>query len=166
MGTSQTAKRGGFIPFESESWLDAMPDTSKVVGQSPVDTSSLASANLPSAAASAAKPSTDWGSVAESGIGAAGAAAGALAQVAGQKYAMDQQAAANNAGRMLSEKLAKMQIGASQEQYEREQNLRALLWALNANKGQQANVAGGREVRRGAFDGMDDLLARVMLKRG
>jgi hypothetical protein len=111
-------------------------------------------------------PTTDWGGVAGAGIGAAGQMVGTLAQVAGNKYAMDRQMEASGASRALSEKLAKMQIAASQEDYLREQNLRALLWALGANKGQQAISAGGREVRRGAIDGMDDLLAKVMLKRG
>jgi hypothetical protein len=115
---------------------------------------------------SAAAPTTDWGGVAGAGIGAAGQMVGTLAQVAGNKYAMDRQMEASGASRALSEKLAKMQIAASQEDYLREQNLRALLWALGANKGQQAISAGGREVRRGAIDGMDDLLAKVMLKRG
>jgi hypothetical protein len=113
-----------------------------------------------------AAPTTDWGGVAGAGIGAAGQMVGTLAQVAGNKYAMDRQMEASGASRALSEKLAKMQIAASQEDYLREQNLRALLWALGANKGQQAISAGGREVRRGAIDGMDDLLAKVMLKRG
>jgi hypothetical protein len=113
-----------------------------------------------------AAPSTDWTSLGGAGITAAGQTVGALAQVAGQKAAMDQAMASSSANRVLSEKLAKMQLAANQEQFGREQNLRALLWALNANKGQISNTAASRDVRRGAIEGMDQLLTKVMLKRG
>lgn len=161
-----------FDTFGADEWYTPEPakNTSMADGPSPVMTLGGRAYHTDGSRAagmdSHAQPTTDWSSIAGAGIGAAGSAVGSIANIAGQKYAMDQQAAANAASRTLSEKLAKLQLAANREEFARQQSLGALMWALGANKGQVSNIAGGRDVRRGAIDGMDALLAKVMLRRG
>lgn len=109
-------------------------------------------------------PQTDWGNVAGAGIGAAGQAVGTLAQLAGQKAAWDQQAQQADAGRALSMRLAKMQLGQNQQQFDMTQAFKALEWALQANKALQTTGTNGRELRRSSSDMLSDVLRRVYLK--
>jgi hypothetical protein len=113
---------------------------------------------------SAGLPQTDWGNVAQGGIGAAGAAVGTIANLAGQKAAWDNQAAQNTANIALSDKMAKMQLGQQQNQFDVQQAFKALQWALEANKAFQNTGVGGRALRRSSSDLMGDVLRRIYLK--
>ncbi len=114
---------------------------------------------------SAAVPQTDWSNVAGAGIGAAGQTVGTIAQLAGQKAAMDSAMAQSAAGRALSEKLAKMQLAQNAEQFAKSQGLQGLMWALGANRAAIGTSGGGRDLRRQDEQMMGDLFARLYLKR-
>jgi hypothetical protein len=107
---------------------------------------------------------TDWGGVASAGIGAAGQTMGTIAQLAGQKAALDSALAQSQAGRMLSEKLAKMELAQQQGQFDTSQKLRGLMWALGANKAAIGTSGAGRDIRRQDQQMLSDVLARLYLR--
>lgn len=110
-----------------------------------------------------AAPTTDWANVAGAGIGAAGATVGTLAQLAGQKAAWDQQQNQANLNLNLSQKLAKMQLGQQQKQFDVTQAFKALEWALDANNAKMKTGNAGRDLRRSEEELLGAALRRLYL---
>lgn len=97
------------------------------------------------------------------GIGAAGAMASTLAQLAAQKAAMDRAAETNSANNAQSEKLAKMQLAASQEAFERQQRLSGNKMLMDAVSGQSNTGRLSQRAKGEALDLMSAILQRAML---
>jgi hypothetical protein len=135
------------------------PSTAMTLGGKPIG-----GANISSQSGIKDTSPTDWGGIAGAGIGAAGQTVGTIAQLAGQKAAMDSAMAQNSAGRMLTEKLAKMQLAQQAGQFDASQKLRGLMWALGANKAAIGTSGGGRDLRRQDEQMMSDVLARLYMR--
>ncbi len=119
--------------------------------------------STPVAATAPALPAADSGTLVGAGIGAAGSAVGTLAALAGQQAQM--QAATNNqaANNAFSEKMAKMQLGESSRQFDRNSRLAALQWALSQGKAQTDSTGQARDLRRTSAEQLSEVLARIFL---
>lgn len=113
----------------------------------------------------APSPSTDYSGLASAGIGAAGGAVGGIAQAAANQAAIQAQAAQSAAGNQLSEKLAKMQLSQSADQFGKNQQLQALMWAMGAGKSANNTASASRDVRRQDTELLSDVLARIYMPK-
>lgn len=99
------------------------------------------------------------------GVQAAGATLGTIAQLAAQRAALQSSMQQADLSRAASEKMAKMQLKAEQEMFagrKKDALQNMLLSAIQSNIGQ---ISGGRDLRRSANVGMNEVLARAFLRR-
>ncbi len=146
-------------PAQINPLVESLPSGIMTAGGAPIGSNGISS-DAPSVA-----PSTDYTSIAGAGIGAAGQAVGGIAQAAAQQAVLQQQAAQSAAGNALSEKLAKLQLDQSSDQFSKNQKLQALMWAMGANKAASGTASASRDVRRQDADLLSDVLARIYMPR-
>ncbi len=129
-----------------------------------VPTSIAASKFATAPPAVSVSPAVDTAGLASAGIGAAGQAAGTLAQLAGQQAALQQASANNDATRGLSEKLAKLSLSQNRDQFEKNREIQAMMAALGGLSNARSTSNAARDVRRQDEQMLSDLLAGIYLR--
>ncbi len=125
----------------------------------PAPATAPGSVNAPAAA------TTDWGSIGGAGIQAAGQTVGMIAQIAGQKAAMDAILGGNALNRASSEKLAMMQLAQNASQFDRTRKGSAYEMLLSALRNNIGNTNAQRDLNRTISRSTMDALGTAFLKR-
>lgn len=117
----------------------------------------------PANVAATPQASTDFGAIGAAGIGAAGQTVGILAQLMGQRAAMDRAVQAADTGRLSSERLAKMRLAANERMASADQRAAAQQWLLGAMQNSINSGLDSADTKRMANRGFGNLLARAFV---